>query len=258
MKSNRLSADGRPANTQARPVVTAWWPPNRRETFTRLSHDTNMFLDEGRRRGGNAVARRGDDGTAMRYGIVREADSLPPPASQKLILKAHGCDALIEEEGAGALTGRRLEELISGLRPGDELLLPSLDIFLMTTAEVALALQDLLDAKLIVKVANGALAATLVRQGDASAGLVAMLADHERRRPTTIVQDSRPRSAGGSRKPLSRYQIEYARKLYAKGEPLRAIGLLFQVAPTEVAELLGVDRSIGLDIRHGARRRPSS
>lgn len=175
----------------------------------------------------------------MRYGIVREAESLPPPASQKLVLKAHGCDTLIEEASPGALAAKRLEELIAGLRPDDELLLPSLDVFLMTSAEIALALQDLLDAKITVRIANGALAATVLRPGDSSALLVALLADHERRRPTSVVQDSRPRSAGGSRKPLSRYQIEYARKLYAKGTPLRAIGLLFQVSPDTIWKVVG-------------------
>jgi hypothetical protein len=176
---------------------------------------------------------------AMRYGIVREADSLPPAASQRQMLKAQGCDTLIEESGAGALPARRLEELIASLRPGDELLLPSLDVFLMTTAEIALVLQDLLDAKVVVKIANGALPAAVLRPGDHSAGMIALLADYERRRPTTTVQDSRPRSAGGSRKPLSRYQIEYARKLYAKGTPLRSIGLLFQVSPDTIWKVVG-------------------
>jgi len=175
----------------------------------------------------------------MRYGIVRSAESLPAPTDQREILESHGCETVIEEPATGPMAAKRLERLIPTFEAGDELMLPGLDVFLMTTADIAMALQDLLEANVVIKIATGPSTATEVRPGDPSAQIICALADHERRRPSRSVPENRPRGAGGSRNPLSRYQIEYARKLYARGTPLRAIGLLFQVSPDTIWKLVG-------------------
>jgi hypothetical protein len=175
----------------------------------------------------------------MRYGIVRDAESLPPPPDQKLILNAHGCEMLIEEYATGPATAKRMERLVAALKSGDELVLPGLDVFCLTTGEIALILQSLLSAGIAVTVATSPESATVLRNGDNGIQVVTLLAEHERRRPSHVVNDSRPRSVGGSRNPLSRYQVEYARKLYAKGTPLRSIGLLFQVSPDVIWKVIG-------------------
>lgn len=46
------------------------------------------------------------------------------------------------------------------------------------------------------------------------------------------------RRTGGSKNPLSRHQLDYARRMHAAGETLRTIGMLFQLAPNEVWQLL--------------------
>ena len=79
--------------------------------------------------------------------------------------------------------------------------------------------------------------------------LVCAIADHERGRN---VSPAKSVHQGGSRNRLSKYQMEYARRLYAEGESLRVIGLLFQLSPNHVLDVVApahADRD-SADARH--------
>ena len=72
---------------------------------------------------------------------------------------------------------------------------------------------------------------TLVARTEPEQRLIELLAEGEdRRRGRPTGQAFR----GESMNPLTAYQIEYARKLYRQGVPLRTIGMLFQLAPAEL------------------------
>jgi hypothetical protein len=71
--------------------------------------------------------------------------------------------------------------------------------------------------------------------------------DHRRGKPNAQNAD------GGSRNPLSRFQITYARKPYKQGAPVRPIGLIFQLSPDVVLELVARSLGKGLDTADQAR-----
>ncbi len=185
----------------------------------------------------------------MRLGIIREALYLPPPASQHQALTAHGCDVLKEERGSDFVADRRVQRLISDMRAGDELTVHSLGVLVRPQGRPARVVRDILEAGVILTLAPSRATPVTFRPDHDLISLACAIADHERGRN---VSPAKSVHQGGSRNRLSKYQMEYARKLYAEGESLRSIGLLFQLSPNHVLEVVApphADRT-GADARH--------
>ncbi len=173
----------------------------------------------------------------MRYAIIREVEGLPAAAVQRRRLEAVGFDVALEE---GLPTGdgqRALRRLLSKLKAQDELVVYALDVLQMSTAELVLTLRRFFELGVSLRLVGGSMLET-VSTGGGVPRVLSLLADHEARWPSRgpVSRKSRARH-----KPLSRYQLDYARDLRRKGQSLRTIGLLFQVTPHELVEMMGRD-----------------
>lgn len=170
----------------------------------------------------------------MRYGLIRDAAFLPSPAEQRAILEAMSCDIIVHERSAGVEGARRITRLLFGLKRDDEILVQSLTALLGSTGEIARILRDLLEVGASVVVAEDADNMVRLAPSEDAIQALVLLADHENRRPSQPPSRPAGRIGGGSRKPLSPYQVNYARKLHQNGASLRSIGQLFQISPEEV------------------------
>ncbi|MGA0605130.1 recombinase family protein [Phenylobacterium sp. VNQ135] len=174
----------------------------------------------------------------MRYGIVREAPGLPPAAVQRQALEAATCDVVLHEGQATPEAQRRLARLLFGLRAGDEVVVHSLDAFQRSTGDLARLIRNLLELGVTLAVVGDDPNGAVLGPSDANLKVFSLLAEHETRRPTRALAGGSTLKSG-SRNPLSKYQLDYARKLYREGASLRAIGLLFQVSPREIWDVIG-------------------
>jgi DNA invertase Pin-like site-specific DNA recombinase len=175
----------------------------------------------------------------LRYGIVRDVAGLLPPTQQRRLLEAAECDVILEEGPATPESQRRLGRLLLGLRVGDEVLVQCLDVFQRTTGELAQLIQTFLELGVSLRIVSAPYQIQAVPSADNVRRVMALLAEHEARRPSRSPPGFASSRNAGSRRPLSTYQVEYARKLHREGASLRSISLLFQVSPNEVWEAIG-------------------
>lgn len=175
----------------------------------------------------------------MRYGVVRSSADLPPPSVQRRLVVAAGCDFVLEEGDESVATHRSLLGLLFGLQRGDEVVVHGLECLDATTGELAHLIRRFFEAGVTLKIVGGSRVETLAPT-DAIPRALALLADHETRRPHRAAGRRRPRSAEA---PLTQHQLKFARDMHRRGYSMRAIGLLFRLAPNEVAKLLRANRS---------------
>lgn len=170
----------------------------------------------------------------MRYGVVRVSPDLPEPNLQRRLIEAVGCDVVLEERQATSASQRILFQLLYGLRSGDEVLVHALSAFDATTGELARLLRHFFEAGVTLRVTGGSRVESLAPDGPIPRALV-MLADHETRKP---LREASRRRARVKDTPLTQHQLKFARDMHRRGHSMRAIGLLFQLTPNEVAELI--------------------
>jgi DNA invertase Pin-like site-specific DNA recombinase len=170
----------------------------------------------------------------MRYGVIRVSPDLPPPNVQRRLIDIAGCDVVIEERLPNAASQRNLFHLLYGLKAGDEVLVHGLGAFETSTGELARLLRHFFEAGVTLRMTGGSRLESLAPEGPIPRALV-MLADHETRRPARDTARRRPRSKDT---PLTQHQIRFAREMHRRGHSMREIGLLFQLAPNEIAELI--------------------
>jgi hypothetical protein len=171
----------------------------------------------------------------MRYGIMVVGPQLPTADVQRTFL-APRCDVIVEELAMTPEARRRLGRLIARLKRGDELVVSGLGVFGQTTAGLMQTLRDVLSRGAGVVVVGSSEEETRFAPDAGLLAFINAVADHE----TYQTPASLPRRRGdvGRRVHLTAYQIEYARKLHAEGASARAIGLLFQVTPDDVSQIL--------------------
>ncbi|WP_309091686.1 recombinase family protein [Phenylobacterium sp.] len=175
----------------------------------------------------------------MRYGIVRESPSLPPPSVQRRILEGAACDVVLQEGQPTPEAQRRLARLLFGLKAGDEVLVHSLDVFQRSTGELAQLIRNFLEVGVTLRIVGESSEPEVLKPSEHVLRVLSLLAEHESRRPARGPPGASSRLNSGSRNALSKYQIDHARKLHREGASLRAIGLLFQVSPNEIWEAIG-------------------
>ncbi|MDB5475245.1 MAG: site-specific recombinase, resolvase family [Phenylobacterium sp.] len=173
----------------------------------------------------------------MRYAIVRRIEGEAPPAAQRRWVQIHGCDVIVEQGEPNREDQRALRNLLGRLRADDEVLISSLELLQMSTGELAVLLRRFFEVGVSLKLVGASTVINVVGAGG-TPRMLSLLADHETRRP------SRPPTSQRSRanlKSLSRYQLDYAAALRRQGHPIRTIGLLFQMTPNELLQLIGGD-----------------
>jgi len=167
----------------------------------------------------------------LRYGLIRETSYLPTPEWQRRTLEGLKCEVIQQLSGEDFLTDQRIGQVLFQLSKGDEIVVHNVAIFARTMAQAIRVLHSLLELDVTVLVGPEA---DRINARDNVLDVLAILAGQEHQRYTDAEPLDRTRVQGGSQNPLSRYQIEYARKLYSQGSTLRSIGMLFQVSPNEI------------------------
>lgn len=170
----------------------------------------------------------------MRYGVLRTSPDLPPPSLQRRLMETAGCDAFLEESYPTPADQKNLLHFLGALKRGDEVLVHGLEAFELTTGELARLLRRFFEAGIVLRIVGGSRVETLSPDGSMPRAL-ALLADHEARRPA---QSSARRRLRAAEAPLTQHQLKFARDMHRRGQSLRAIGLLFRLPPNEVARLL--------------------
>jgi hypothetical protein len=188
----------------------------------------------------------------MRYGVVRSSPELPPPSVQRRLIEAVGCDIIVEEGDPHVASHRSLLVLLFGLRRGDEVVVHGLECLDATTGELARLIRRFFEAGVTLKIVGGSRLEALAPTGAIPRAL-ALLADHEMRRPRRTATRRRTRSADAS---LTQHQLRFARDMHRRGHSMRAIGLLFRLSPNEVTKLLRADRTDTSDVESDASDPP--
>jgi hypothetical protein len=170
----------------------------------------------------------------MRYGVVRHAEGLPPRNVQRRRVEAAGCDMVLEDSAFG------VRRLAHRLVPGDEVVVADLQALDLTTGELARLLRRFCELGVALTVVGESRRERLSPDGPVPRAL-AWLADYATRRPSS--EGGRRRGRAGDA-PLTQHQLKFARQMHRQGHSMRAIGLIFQRAPSEMAALL---RSAGPD-----------
>ena len=172
----------------------------------------------------------------MRYALARGIFGLPPVSVQRDRLHRAGFDMLLEEEAPTRESQKALTHLLARLRGVDEVALCSLEILQLPTADLILLFQRFQTTGNKLLLVDTQDVEDLTRSSGAR--LLELMSGNE------LSWASRRRGAERKRPPLklTRYQIHYARELRRRGESLRAIGLLFQVSPGDLQDLLVGDR----------------
>jgi hypothetical protein len=179
----------------------------------------------------------------MRYAIIRGGGGLPSPDLQSRGLRGAEYDVAFQEIAATRKGQEWLLAHLQRLKAGDEILIWSLGVLLLSTGELVLLLQSLFERGVVVRVAESGRLETLNPPDDAP-GILSLLAEHEGRRPS---RGSPVRRVRQRRRPLTPYQVKYARQLLRRGASRRSVGLLFQMAPEELSAQLEADDVGGLD-----------
>ena len=172
----------------------------------------------------------------MRYGVVRISSDLPPPSLQRRLIEAAGCDLLLDESHPLVANLPALRRKLERLDSGDEILVHGLEVFDLTTGGLARLLRRLFEAGVTLKIVGGPRIESLAPEGSIPR-VLALLADFESRRPTSATIRRRARNGAP---PLTQHQLKFARDMHRQGRSVREIGLLFRLAPSEVAALLRV------------------
>jgi hypothetical protein len=174
----------------------------------------------------------------MRYAIIRGGEGLATIEVQRRRLDHIPFDVALEEDVVTRRGQRLLARQLQRLEPGDEVLLWSLDVLQLPTAELLTWLLRCFQLGVAVRLTGAAMIETLNPAGGTPRAL-SLLAEHEARRPSRAPAARRSRPSG---RPLNPYQLKYARELLRRGTSLRSVGLLFQLAPDELSALLESER----------------
>lgn len=182
----------------------------------------------------------GERPSGTRYGVIGASPDLPSPSIQLRQIRSAGCDVILEANSPFLPDHKRLLRVLHGLRRGDEVIVHSLESLDVTTGELARLLRRFFEVGVTLKIVGGSQHETLAPDGPIPRAL-ALLADHESRRPVQKEARRSPRTADA---PLTRHQLKFAQDMHRRGHSMRAIGLLFRLPPNAVAKLLRTGRSL--------------
>ena len=142
------------------------------------------------------------------------------------------CDIILEEGRPTRESQRELLRLLGTLGPRDELMLHSLEALEFSTGQLVRLLYRFFEVGVVIRFAGDGGGDTLVP--GPMPKVLAVLAEHEIRQPDPVGK----RRVREGMKPLSQYQIDYARKMISDGASPRTVGMLFQLPPDDVLVLI--------------------
>lgn len=170
----------------------------------------------------------------MRYGVIRAARALPPTEEQRRQIEAAGCEMILEERSQALPAQSILLPLLHRLRSGDEVFAHSLGVIDASTGELARMLYGFNERGVALHIVGGSQVESLTPTAQMPRAL-ALLAEHEANCPVALSARRRVRPA---ETPLTQYQMRFARQMRRRGHSTRAIGLIFQLSPRQMAAVL--------------------
>lgn len=184
----------------------------------------------------------------MRYGVVRSSPELPPASVQRRLIETAGCDIFLEQGDPQVASHRSLFQVLFGLKRGDEVIVYGLQAFEAHTGELARLFRRFFESGITLRIVGGSRTETLAPEGSIPR-VLALLADHDTRRHEDTATHKRARAAAS---PLTQHQVKFARAMHRRGHTMREIGLLFRLAPNEIAQILRSARTQEPEFSQGA------
>jgi DNA invertase Pin-like site-specific DNA recombinase len=157
-------------------------------------------------------------------------------ARQRQALTAAGCDTVVEEVESGVKARRRLDELLTGLREGDELVVAELDRLGRSTGEAVLLMDELIKRGVKLRILALPSLDIATNDGRLIADILASLAAHERRRLRERQRQgiAAARATGrhlGRPPKMNGQQIGEAQARLAADEPTPVVARAYGVTP---------------------------
>jgi putative DNA-invertase from lambdoid prophage Rac len=172
----------------------------------------------------------------MRHGYARISTDDQNLARQRQALTAAGCDTVVEEVESGVKARRRLDELLTGLRDGDELVVAELDRLGRSTGEAVLLMDELIKRGVKLRILALPSLDIATNDGRLIADILASLAAHERRRLRERQRQgiAAARATGrhlGRPPKMNGQQIGEAQARLAADEPAPVVARAYGVTP---------------------------
>jgi DNA invertase Pin-like site-specific DNA recombinase len=172
----------------------------------------------------------------MRHGYARISTDDQNLARQRQALTAAGCDTVVEEVESGVKARRRLDELLTGLRDGDELVVAELDRLGRSTGEAVLLMDELIKRGVKLRILALPSLDIATNDGRLIADILASLAAHERRRLRERQRQgiAAARATGrhlGRPPKMNGQQIGEAQARLAADEPTPVVARAYGVTP---------------------------
>jgi putative DNA-invertase from lambdoid prophage Rac len=194
----------------------------------------------------------------MRHGYARISTDDQNLARQRQALVVAGCDQVVEEIESGVKARRRLDELLSRLRTGDELVVAELDRLGRSTGEAVLLMDELIKRGVKLRILALPSLDIAMNDGRLIADILASLAAHERRRLRERQRQgiAAARATGrhlGRPQKMNGQQIGEARARLEADEPTPVVARAYGVTPKTLrATLARVSGRIALQERRSA------
>jgi putative DNA-invertase from lambdoid prophage Rac len=194
----------------------------------------------------------------MRHGYARISTDDQNLARQRQALVVAGCDQVVEEIESGVKARRRLDELLSRLQTGDELVVAELDRLGRSTGEAVLLMDELIKRGVKLRILALPSLDIATNDGRLIADILASLAAHERRRLRERQRQgiAAARATGrhlGRPQKMNGQQIGEARARLEADEPTPVVARAYGVTPKTLrATLARVSGRIAIQERRSA------
>ena len=179
----------------------------------------------------------------MRIGYARVSTSSQCSDGQADLLKAAGCDRVVQETASGAKTDRpMLAKLVAALKPGDVVVVTRLDRLARSTIDLLMILKAVADhGALFVSLAEH-WADTTTAAGRLMLTILGGLAEFERELIKARTAEGRERAKGrgvrmGRKHKLTPHQQEEVRRRKAEGMSVRELGRSYNVSPNTISRV---------------------
>jgi hypothetical protein len=151
-------------------------------------------------------------------------------------MQAEACETILDEGPATQASQRALLRRLNALTRGDEVFVHTLDAFQLTTGELSLLLRRFFETGVTIRFVGASSPGDALAPTPVVPKALVLLAEHEVRRQSLLAAYQ---PSPTQRRTLTRYQMDYARNMRRLGKSLREIGLLFQMTPNELSDLIG-------------------
>jgi DNA invertase Pin-like site-specific DNA recombinase len=179
----------------------------------------------------------------MKIGYARVSTGGQSAEGQVEQLKAAGCGRVVQETASGAKTSRAaLTTLLNSLRPGDTLVVMTLDRLARSTLDLLNIIKSIADRKASFQSLGEHWADTTTAAGRLMLTILGGLAEFERELIKARTAEGRERAKGrgvrmGRKHKLTPHQQDEVRKRKGEGQSVRELGRSYNVSPNTISRI---------------------